>query len=156
MTAYIDKYITCAIPNDKDDRLYNLVMQYQRHKCSCSCRQLKWNKGKAFYRCRYGKERMTYCFIYERCKNVNFAGFPRVSTSKTTLNSIDRMLQSQRKGLRRVRLYNLKRTSQETVINDYNPALLLFWGANVDVQFILSFCLWLSILFNQIIIMFLQ
>ena len=46
------------------------------------------------------------------------------------------MLKSQKSGRRRVRLYNLRRTAQETQINDYNAALLLYWGANVDVQFI--------------------
>lgn len=50
------------------------------------------------------------------------------------------MLKSQKTGRRRVRLYNLRRNADETHINDYNAALLLYWGANVDVQFIVSLC----------------
>lgn len=65
-------------------------------------------------------------------------GFPRNVSSKTSLNSIDRMLKSQTSGRKRVRLYNLRRKTSEVQINDYNAALLLFWGANVDCQLVFN------------------
>lgn len=34
------------------------------------------------------------------------------------------------------RLYDLRRTAEEIDINDYNPAILMAWEGNTDIQFI--------------------
>jgi hypothetical protein len=34
------------------------------------------------------------------------------------------------------KMYNLKRSHNEMYINDYNPAILLIWQSNMDIQFI--------------------
>ena len=40
--AWIEKRITCQIPNkDKEPELYDLVTQYQMHKCSAYCKKPK-------------------------------------------------------------------------------------------------------------------
>jgi hypothetical protein len=34
------------------------------------------------------------------------------------------------------KMYNLRRSHNEMYINDYNPAILLIWQSNMDIQFI--------------------
>lgn len=34
------------------------------------------------------------------------------------------------------RLYNVKRTKELKMINDYNPTVLLAWNGNVDIQYV--------------------
>ena len=69
---------------------------------------------------------------YKKCR----FGFPRPVRSETQLNNvIDCLAVSQSKQPRK-RLYNVRRTEDETKVNDYNAALLLASQKNVDVQYI--------------------
>jgi hypothetical protein len=82
------------------------------HNCTSSCLRSTKRNGA---RCRYG--------------------FPREYSPEFKLNSIEKCVKS-RYGKRVVKLYNLERKFNERYVNDYNEALLLCWGANVDVQFV--------------------
>ena len=57
-------------------------------------------------------------------------GFPRPETNTLTLSDPAKSTGC------RSRLYQLARRAEERRINDYNPALLLAWKANVDVSYI--------------------
>jgi len=114
---YIDKVITCEKPNAATSpTLSNLVSQFQEHKCNSYCQKSYKHNGKFFKKCRFG--------------------FPRPAKHNTELNDpVDCLAMSKSKQPRK-RLYHLTRSSDESQINDYNPALLLANQANVDVQYI--------------------
>jgi hypothetical protein len=61
--AFIDKHITCSIPNDNDE-LKNLVQKFQFHKCTNSCKRQISTKQKdkknEFVKCRYGYPRKVF------------------------------------------------------------------------------------------------
>ncbi len=77
---FIDSYITCSIPDEKlNPDLYDLVMRYQRHKCTKSCQfTVKLKKNKFITKCRYG--------------------FPRSVCSETTLNTLEETIKSRGRG----------------------------------------------------------
>ena len=106
--TFIDKYITCRLPDPiKEPKLYELVMKYQRHKCCSSCLQAVYRNGHWIKQCRHG--------------------FPKKVQPETTLNSVDSCLKSRIKGKRITKLYNLKRRPGEEYINDYNEQMILAW-----------------------------
>ncbi|MCP4491608.1 MAG: AAA family ATPase [Gammaproteobacteria bacterium] len=113
---WIQKRITCVLPNpQKNPQLSNLVKQYQTHSCTASCRRSVKRSGRWFMQCRFG--------------------FPRPATDIAKLNSLSDSVKSRKNGKRIIKLYNLPRKTTETNINDYNPAMLLFWQGNIDIQF---------------------
>ena len=115
--SYIDKIITCSVPNAEQSPTLNaLVMKFQSHKCNRYCRKIFKHKDKFFQKCRFG--------------------FPRPAEMETKINNVVDCLAVNRATQPRKRLYHLKRTDSETRINDYNAALLLANQANVDVQYI--------------------
>jgi len=69
---------------------------------------------------------------YKKCR----FGFPRPVRSETQLNSVIDCLAVNQSKQPRKRLYNIRRTEDETKVNDYNAALLLASQSNVDVQYI--------------------
>ena len=108
---WIQQRITCHIPDETSNPdLYRLVTKYQLHKCSDYCKR---------------KVKVGSVFI-TRCK----FGFPRPETDNAKVNSVEDCLKSRHK------IYNLARSFSETRVNDYNPALLLLWRANLDIQFV--------------------
>ena len=108
---WIQQRITCRIPDETSNPdLYRLVTKYQLHKCSDYCKR---------------KVKVGSIFI-TRCK----FGFPRPETDNAKVNSVEDCLKSRHK------IYNLARSFSETRVNDYNPALLLLWRANLDIQFV--------------------
>jgi ATP-dependent DNA helicase PIF1 len=114
---FIDKHITCRLPDKKTEPLlYDLVTKYQLHRCTDSCLRKKNYRGKISVQCRYG--------------------FPRAVSPKTTLNSVDDTMTSKLVGRGTKKIYNLKRTEAERYINDYNDKLIVIWGGNMDLQFI--------------------
>jgi ATP-dependent DNA helicase PIF1 len=115
---YIEQYVTCSMPDEiKSPTLYKYVTTFQKHKCSDYCmRTYKTDAGASRKRCRFG--------------------FPRAVKAHATLNDAFSSMRHRQKGKSSKRLYELKRTEAESRTNDYNPALLLALGANVDVQYI--------------------
>ena len=62
-------------------------------------------------------------------------GFPRPERDSFCLCSVESV--AGRKALKsNSRLYNLPCTAKERMINDYNPAVLLVWEGNMDIQYI--------------------
>ena len=111
VTAWIDKRITCHIPDEKiSPELHRLVTKYQLHKCSSYCRRKK----------KYGSAYVTQCKF----------GFPREVGDETVLNNVEDSLKS------RSKIYHLKRAIGEERVNDYNPLLLYLWKANLDIQYV--------------------
>ena len=63
-------------------------------------------------------------------------GFPRPVKDSFTLRTVVEAIAG-RKALRaNSRLYDLPRQHNERMINDYNPAILLAWQGNMDIQYI--------------------
>ena len=103
--SYIDKNITCSIPNGEQYLTLNrLVLKFQSHKCNRYCRKIYKHKDKFFQKCRFG--------------------FPRPAEMETKINDVVDCLAVNRVTQPRKPLYHLKRTDMETRINDYNPAVL--------------------------------
>ena len=115
---FVEKYITCRLPSaTASPLLAKLVKDYQMHiKCTDSCRRFIFQKNKTRVICRYG--------------------YPRKVTNRFILNSVEKAARSRASGGAVVKLYSLKRTEAEMFVNDYNPALLLMWQANMDLQYI--------------------
>jgi hypothetical protein len=113
VAEFLKDKLSCRVPSEaKNPRLRRQVLTKQLHKCTKSCIR---RRGK-YARCRYG--------------------FPRPVSTVFELNSLENCVKS-RYGRRKVtKLYNLPRRWNERMINDYNPCLLMFWGGNIDVQFI--------------------
>lgn len=115
---FISKYVTCAIPYEHTSpNLFKYVNNFQSHKCSQYClRKFKTDDGKFTTHCRFG--------------------FPRSVTTRAKLNDAFSTMRHRQTRKSSKRLYELPRKDYEKNINDYNPALLLVLGANVDVQYI--------------------
>ena len=79
MLNFIDKYITCSIPDPyKSPELYDIVMRYQVHNCNPLCVKECFKK-KFNQRCRYG--------------------FPRLPSDKTSMNTLEETVLSRKKGV---------------------------------------------------------
>lgn len=123
---FIDKYVTCQLPDQgKDPVLHNLVLRKQLHKCGSNCYR------KAFAKFRGPNSNSCQQFL-TRCR----AGFPRQVTTETTVLKLEESLKSRSSGKRVKKLYDLRRSAREQYINDYNPAILLAWKANMDIQYV--------------------
>ena len=108
---WIDKRITCHIPDEKNNPdLHRFVTRYQMHKCSAYCKRRRKCGSTFITRCRFG--------------------FPRQVCESTTLNCVEDSLKSCQK------IYQLTRSDLEVRVNDYNPLILMLWKANMDIQFV--------------------
>src|SRR5699024_9839510 len=105
----LDKIVTCRIPQPKEEPdLHELIMKLQEHRHKAgSCDKGKRTKGT----CRFG--------------------FPRPVQTETTFKKDVSEKEIFKDG---GRPYDLKRTENEKMINNYNPILLAIWGANMDIQ----------------------
>ena len=115
--SYIQKVCTCAMPDpESSPTLHELVNRFQTHRCNKYCTTIYKHQNKFYKKCRFG--------------------FPRPQKTELELNDVADCLSINTKTQPRKRLYHLPRTSHETNINDYNPALLMANQANVDIQYI--------------------
>ena len=64
-------------------------------------------------------------------------GFPRPASANPVLNDLSKPYRGM-PGIQG-KLYNLQRTNDETLLNDYVAAFIMAWGGNVDAQFIAHF-----------------
>ena len=114
---FIQKYVSCKLP-DKDTKpdLHRAVTKYQEHKCRSYCLRTIKSGGKWRRKCRFG--------------------FPRKSSDTFQLHDVLSCLVRRKTNNMKKRLYDLARTDKESAINDYNPTLLLLWGASMDIQFL--------------------
>ena len=87
-----------------------MVTRYHLHKCSNHCRK-KRKRGSLF---------LTSCKF----------GFPRPERETAVINNVDSSCKNYQK------IYEIARAPSEVRVNDYNPLLLLNWGANMDIQFV--------------------
>jgi hypothetical protein len=72
---FIDKYITCALPNPHSDPyLYELVNKFQQHSCTKSCKRMVKKKNKVIVKCRYG--------------------FPKSVQESTAMNTLEETIKS--------------------------------------------------------------
>lgn len=150
--AYIDKVITCEIPQQPDD-LSDLVC-LQIHKHSPSCRK----KSKPQCRFKYPKPPMLTTRILkpldsEEKKDVHHDWWKSVQTLLsehkdgldmtfqeflTALHlSEEQYILALRSSLKTPTIF-LKRSPLEIRVNAYNAPCLLAWRANMDIQFILD------------------
>ena len=115
---FINEHITCHFPSKSENsELHDLVNKYLNHGCGLYCkRTLKSRTGKFKKSCRFS--------------------FPRKITSKMILNDVIESIVGRKISNFQKRLYHLPRTKEEVRINDYNPALLKIWRANMDIQYI--------------------
>ena len=117
VSAFIARYATCQIPDPTlCPTLHERVMKFQQHKCNSYC--LRSKKTKTGFRkvCRFG--------------------FPRPLCEKMHLRSVVEAVAGKKCLKANSRLYDLPCKSNEVRINDYNPAILLAWEGNMDIQFI--------------------
>ena len=114
---FVSTYCTCSMPDKNLSRiLYYRVMNYQSHRCNSYCMRSKKAKLGVQKVCRFG--------------------FPRPVKDSFTLRTVVEAIAG-RKALRaNSRLYDLPRQHNERMIDDYNPAILLAWQGNMDIQYI--------------------
>ena len=110
---FIGKYASCKLPN-KDDKMYQFVHRYNRHKCNGYCLKSPKLGGKPV--CKFG--------------------FPRRANVNPVLHPVAASIASYSSRQYKTRLYELKREVTETRINDYNPEIMYLWQGNSDIQFI--------------------
>ena len=114
---FINKYVTCQIPDKKlSPILHGRVTKYQQHRCNKYCMRSKKTKAGIRKVCRFG--------------------FPRPERDSFCLRSVVESVAGRKALKANSRLYDLPRTAKERMINDYNPAVLLVWQGNMDIQYI--------------------
>jgi ATP-dependent DNA helicase PIF1 len=123
--TFILRYVTCSMPDETlSPTLHRYVKAFQKHKCTSYClRKYKIGSGQYYTHCKFG--------------------FPRMERERAKLHDAFSAMRHRQSGKSNKRLYELPRRANESYINDYNPALLLMLGANVDVCYIgeSSWCL---------------
>ena len=114
---FISKYISCQIPDKNlSPILHDRVTKYQQHHCNKYCMRSKKTKAGIRKVCRFG--------------------FPRPERDSFCLRSVVESVAGRKALKANSRLYDLPRTAKERMINDYNPAVLLVWQGNMDIQYI--------------------
>ena len=118
VVKFITKYVFCQIPNKTlSPILHDRVMKYQHHRCNqYSCLRSKKTKTGIRKLCRFG--------------------FPRPQRDLVCLRSVVEAVAGRKALKANSRLYDLPCTAGQRMINDYNPATLLVWEGNMDIQFI--------------------
>ena len=154
--AFINKYISCQMPNENEDsELFQLVKTRQIHHHTRTCKQ---NKNKS---CRFGYPRSPspLTLIARPPDTENAATLKKTAmeiqskvyhalansdhTSPVSLESILSLAQidetqyiaALKTAQRRVTVI-MKRDPAETTINNYNPHILKALQANMDIQYI--------------------
>lgn len=117
VAEFIAKTITCRLPDkNKFPTLFERVNTCQMHKDNSYClRNKKTNTG---------------------LTNICRFGFPRPITDSFIVRDVATSIAGRRQLKTKSRLYDLPRNADETHIYDYNPAILLTWHGNMDIQFI--------------------
>ena len=147
--AFIDQYVSCAIPAD-DCKLKELLLMVQQHRHSSYCKRNK--------RCRFNFPHppspstviASPCSdgeMYDKAQSVLSKVrqvLPDCDPNATiddvlTRASVDRdeyvrALQVTKGG----NLVLLKREPNEQNVNNYNPSVMLAWQANMDIQYVLD------------------
>ncbi|KAI5699214.1 hypothetical protein M8J76_012092 [Diaphorina citri] len=114
--SFISKTITCRKPDDATfPSLANKVENYQSHRHNKYCMRSKKTASGFISVCRFA--------------------FPRPLSDSLVLRDVSQSIAGRRL-LSKSRLYDLPRHSGEENVNDYNPAILLAWEGNMDIQFI--------------------
>lgn len=118
VSLFIRKFVTCHIPDSTNFPVLHLrVKKYQQHYHNSYCQRTKKNKqGKFLKVCRFG--------------------FSRPISSTFVMRNVATSIHGRRKLKLKSRLYDLHRTAEEIDINDYNPAIMMAWQGNMDIQFI--------------------
>ena len=117
VVKFITNYVSCQIPNKiLSPILHDRVMKYQHHRCNQYCLRSKKTKTGIRKVCRFG--------------------FPRSQSDSVCLRSAVEAVAGRKALKANLRLYDLPRTAGQRMINDYNPATLLVWEGNMDIQFI--------------------
>ena len=149
--AFIDKYISCKLPTE-DGKLRELVLLLQKHKHSSYCKRNKT--------CRFN-------FPKPPSPKTLITKFDPENTdtdvdhSLTALKKVQKLIAENNTDLSLSDLLDkvhlteseyiealetsstgfvvvLKREPRECCINNYNPAVMLAWQANMDIQFVLN------------------
>ena len=154
VSSYIDKIITCRKPND-DTTLLNLVNR-QMHRHSHTCRK----RGKSVCRFNYPQPPMRSTRILHPLESVSESDVKILKDLwkdiKKELNDLkegvditfdqlmenlgvseERYILAIRSSLNSPTVF-LKRMPNELRVNNYNPACLKAWRANMDVQYVLD------------------
>ena len=114
---FVTKYISCQIPDKAlSPILHDRVTKYQQHRCNQYCLRSKKTKAGIRKVCKFG--------------------FPRPERDSVCLRSVVEAVAGRKALKANSRLYDLPRTARERMINDYNPAVLLVWEGNMDMQYI--------------------
>ena len=94
--------------------LHNRVLKYQSHLCNSYCLRAKETKS--------------------GLRKVCHFGFPRPEREGLHLCSVVESVAGRKALIPISRLYDLPRKDNEYMINDYNPAILLAWEGNMDLN----------------------
>ena len=154
VSSFIDKIITCRKPDD-DTTLLNLVNR-QMHRYSHTCRK----KGKSVCRFNYPQPPMRSMQILHPLESVSEGNVKILKdlwkNIKKELNDVkegvditfEQLLEnlgvSEERYILAIRLslncltVFLKRMPNELRVNNYNPACLAAWKANIDIQYVLD------------------
>ncbi|XP_063049297.1 uncharacterized protein LOC134443443 [Engraulis encrasicolus] len=154
VTAFIDKYITCQLPTDKDSELYETVNSVQKHSTrhSKTCR-----KKNTVCRFHFPRPPSQKTFITRSVSSEDADETKRASdiinTVRAALTSPDFDFKStaaffQSLGIEQSVFewaYNMwttkksivmKRNPSDIWVNQYNKHLLRAWQGNMDIQFV--------------------
>ncbi|VDI54623.1 Hypothetical predicted protein [Mytilus galloprovincialis] len=155
--AYIDRFITCRLPDESESELFDLV-SLQSHKHTKTCRK----KGKKTCRFGFPKPPLKKTTILHPLEPPNFSK-DEIARHKSVWISIkkeldnigddentticlllDKLELTYEKYILAIRAsiksstVFLKRSPQEVRVNNYNTNILKGWRANLDVQFVLD------------------
>lgn len=128
---FIEKHITSRLPDKElEPTLYALVNDLQRHDENHSSKKFKIHKYYFLVACKRQKR------IQKILKNYCRFNFPRIQSNSCLFNK-ENLIINKALG-KNSKAYIIPRTEKELFINDYNPAILLAWKGNIDIQYVSS------------------
>ncbi|XP_063048465.1 uncharacterized protein LOC134442065 [Engraulis encrasicolus] len=157
VTSFIDKYISCQLPSDKDPELFEIVNSVQKHSTrhSKTCRKkntvCRFNFPRPVSNCTFitrgvSSEELNDKDEVKRASEIINNVRAALTTPGFNANSTDAFFQSL--GIDQStfeRAYNIwstkksivmKRDPAEVWVNQYNKDLLRAWQGNMDIQFV--------------------
>ena len=150
---FVDKYITCAIPDVLDERTEQLI-SYQTHKHSATCKKGRRNVCRfnfpkppmrntmILYPLEDGEPNEVHVENWKRIKSILDDICPTFTFDEflqfIELDEASYLLAIRSSLCNKAIFY--RRKPAEIRINTYNDFVLRAWGANMDIQFVLDPC----------------
>ena len=149
MCKFIDKHISCSIPND-ECKLKELLLTLQKHKHSTYCKRsgrcrfsfphppsastIIAKQGDSDDDIKQASKHLLKVRKYLIEEDVNVTLCDLLNRASLSVVEYEKALATTARG----NIIILRRDPCEGNINNYNPSVLLAWQANMDIQYVMD------------------